>query len=102
MKALDDLRLKAQQMVEQVTGERSERTKRPTFAPPIHPLGEELVMLLYEVNWLSADELALARLWARFTSPRRGAVVCQGFELRAGQQHNGSTNWTEEYLDKVQ
>jgi hypothetical protein len=105
MKALNDLRIKAEKMVERVIDvgpfdQQVQRTKRPTFAPPIHPLGEELVTLLFEVNWLSADELAIARLWARFTSPRRGPVRCEGFELRAGQKHNGGKIWTGQYFDK--
>ena len=35
-----------------------------------------------------------------FTDPRRGPVRCPGFELRAGQKHNGKTIWTGQYFDK--
>jgi hypothetical protein len=99
--SLDDLRAKAEKMVQPSTGVEI-RQKRPTFAPPIHPLGEELVMLLYEVGWLSDDDLAIARLWSGFTSPRRGPLRCEGFQLIAGQKREKQKAiWTAQYFDKA-
>lgn len=94
---LDELKTKALETVIACTDH--QRTKRPTFAPPL-VIDGELLRLLYDLAWLSGDDLAVARLWARFTSPRRGAIRCDGFELRAGQKHTGGKIWEGQYFDK--
>ncbi len=99
MNALDDLRLKAQKMVER--DDSAERTKRPTFAPAIYPLGDELVQLLHKDEMLSPVGQPLARLWARFTSPCRGSVECDGFDLIAGTKHDKKRRmWRAHHFDK--
>jgi len=94
MDFLNELRTKAEQM-----GVHDDLTRRPSWAPRIL-VGEELLVLLYELSWLGENDLAVARLWSRFTDPRRGPVGCEGFELRAGETHNGKKIWTAQYFDK--
>jgi Family of unknown function (DUF6011) len=92
--ALDELKTKAETMVAD-----AKMTKRPTWAPRII-LGKDLLNLLFELEWLGGDDLAVARLWSVFTDPRRGEVQCEGFQLRAGEKHNGNKIWTAQYFDK--
>jgi hypothetical protein len=80
---LDALRERADHMVEGYTG-----TKRPTFAPAL-TLDGELVSILRQLGWLETADKDVARLWARYSDPRRGPVRCSGFELRAGQSRSG-------------
>ena len=61
-------------------------TKRPTWAPSL-VLGDELADVLREIGMLAADDKPVARLWARFTSPSRGPIRCEGVELCAGSKH---------------
>lgn len=93
---LDGLRTKAEYMAAVSDG----LTRRPTWAPRLL-LGDELLTLLYELDWLGGDDKAVARLWARFTDPRRGTVRCEGFELRAGETHTGRKIFTAQYFDKA-
>jgi hypothetical protein len=92
---LDGLRIKAEQMAVS-----DDLTRRPTWAPRLL-LSEELLTLLYELEWLGGDDKATGRLWARFTDPRRGMVRCEGFELRAGETHAGGKIFTAQYFDKA-
>lgn len=80
---LDALRLTADAMVAGYAGKR-----RPSWAPAL-VLEGELLSLLRSVNWIKEDGKPVARLWARFTDPRRGPVRCMGFELRAGEARSG-------------
>jgi len=92
---LDDLRAKSEAMVAS-----DDLSRRPTWAPRLL-LNEELLELLYDLEWIGGDEKAVIRLWARFTDPRRGEVCCQGFELRAGPEHSGKMIWEGQYFDKA-
>jgi hypothetical protein len=94
--ALDNLRVKAVEVAVH-----DGLTRRPTWAPTIL-VGEELLYLLFDLGWLYADDLAVARLWSRFTTPKRGAVHCDGFELRAGRDRKGEKIWEGQYFNKEQ
>lgn len=94
MDCLNELRAKAESLVS------DEPTRRPTWAPRLF-IAPELTMLLIEMGWLTGDENADARLWARFTDPRRGTVECEGFELRAGEEHSGKMIFYAQYFDKA-
>jgi Family of unknown function (DUF6011) len=98
MKALDVLREKATEIAA-MTANSGTRTRRPSFAPALL-LGDDLVKMLRELEWLGAEDKTVARLWSTFTTPRRGPVRCEGFRLRAGQEHNGKTMWWAQYFDK--
>jgi hypothetical protein len=82
---LDKLRLKAE--AETHVGKSA---RRPTWAPPL-VLSDELADLCRTLGWLTPEEPAVARLWARFFDPRRhnGCAVCTGFELHAGTERKG-------------
>lgn len=80
---LDALRLTADAMVAGYAGKR-----RPSWAPAL-VLEGELLSLLRAIRWLKDEGKPVARLWARFTDPRRGPVRCVGFELRAGEARSG-------------
>jgi hypothetical protein len=108
MNELDSLRAKAEEMA--VTGLRAKAeetavtndlSRRPTWAPRLKVGSEELLETLYELEWLGGDDLAVIRLWARFTTPKRGEVRCKGFELRSGEKHTGKTIWEAQYYDKA-
>jgi len=103
----DALRIQA----EIETADRS-TTKRPTWAPAV-VLDGELLDLCREVEYLSADDKPVARLWGVFADPKRqGAMIrttfskhplpgirCRGFEMRAGTAHNGD-RMTDAMMDK--
>ena len=109
MSELDGLRVKAEEMA--VTGLRAKAaetavttddlSRRPTWAPRLKVGSEELLETLYALEWLGGDDLAVIRLWARFTTPKRGKVSCEGFELRSGEKHSGKTIWEARYYDKA-
>lgn len=80
---LDLLRVGANDAVADYDG-----TRRPTWAPPL-ALAGELVTVLRSLGALSTPDKDVARLWARYTSPKRGDVQCIGFELRAGTSRSG-------------
>jgi hypothetical protein len=81
--ALDSLLNIASEAVADYTG-----TRRPTWAPAL-TLEGEIVTVLRELGWMKSDDKDVARLWARYTDPKRGPVRCVGFELRAGASHTG-------------
>ena len=56
-------------------------------------------MVLYDLEVLKGDDTAVARLWAIWTDPRRGKVVCEGFRLRAGQEDAGKEIFRAQYAD---
>lgn len=92
---LDGLKGKAEQMVV-----REGLTRRPTWAPPLVITGE-LLDLLFQLTDLTPEHKPIARLWARFTDPRRGPVLCEGFHLRVGQEHNGKEIFRAQYHNKA-
>jgi hypothetical protein len=95
--ALDAVRIRA----EVETAHRAQ-TKRPTWAPAV-ALDGELLELCRELEFLGPDDKPVARLWAVFADPKgRGRIIrtnysqhpldgvrCRGFEMRAGEAHDG-------------
>ena len=75
----------------------SERLQRPSWAPPL-VLEGELLETCRALDYLSADDKPIARLWATFATPKRSGrylrehisalplmgVSCRGFQLHAG------------------
>jgi hypothetical protein len=83
-----------------------ERQKRPTWAPALI-LDGELLELVRSFGdgpgwWLKPEDKPVFRLWAFFSDPRRGPVVCEGFELRAGQERKGSRVFMAMHADRAQ
>jgi Family of unknown function (DUF6011) len=96
--AFDRLRQRAESDVTSDT----ERTRRPTWAPPML-LGDELGELCYTTGLLSGDDVWIGRLWAMFATPKRSGsylrehastlplrgISCRGFQFYAGAERGG-------------
>jgi hypothetical protein len=95
--AFDRLRERAEVTANFEEEEGDERTRRPSWAPPLI-LGEELAEACLELGWLTMDDKWIGRLWAHFASPQRKqryfrkevsqhplrGIPCRGFQLFAG------------------
>jgi Family of unknown function (DUF6011)/Large polyvalent protein associated domain 29 len=76
----------------------AERSRRPTWAPPMI-LGEELGEACYTLGYLTDDDKWIGRLWATFATPKRSGrylrehisslplsgIECRGFQFHAGE-----------------
>src|SRR5262249_34719664 len=79
--------------------------RRPSWAPPLI-LGEELGNICYELGYLTDDDKWIARLWAKFATPKRSGrwlrehtsslplagLRCRGFQLHAGGARGAAGN----------
>src|SRR5262249_22820971 len=79
--------------------------RRPSWAPPLI-LGEELGNICYELGYLTDDDKWIARLWAKFATPKRSGrwlrehtsslplagLSCRGFQLHAGGARGSTGN----------
>jgi len=89
---------KLRQRAESDIGSDTERSRRPTWAPPLI-LGEELGELCYTLGYLTDDDKWIGRLWATFATPKRSGrylrehtsslplagTSCRGFQFHAGE-----------------
>jgi hypothetical protein len=94
--AFDRLRERAE-LTANLDEEGDERTRRPSWAPPLL-LGEELAVACVDLGYLTEDDKWIGRLWAHFASPERKTryfrqkvsqlplhgISCRGFQLFAG------------------
>jgi hypothetical protein len=76
----------------------AERSRRPTWAPPMI-LGGELGEACYTLGYLTDDDKWIGRLWATFATPKRSGrylrehvsslplpgIECRGFQFHAGE-----------------
>jgi hypothetical protein len=89
---------KLRQRAESDASSDAERSRRPTWAPPMI-LGEELGELCYTLGYLTDDDKWIGRLWATFATPKRSGrylrehvstlplkgISCRGFQFHAGE-----------------
>jgi hypothetical protein len=73
------------------------RTRRPSWAPPL-VLDDELAEVCIKLGYLAADDKAIGRLWTHYATPQRAGryardhfsthrlegIACRGFQLFAG------------------
>jgi hypothetical protein len=92
--AFEKLRLRAET---DVAGDQ-ERSRRPTWAPPMI-LGEELGEACYTLGLLTDDDKWIGRLWATFATPKQSGrylrehtstlplrgISCRGFQFHVGE-----------------
>ena len=92
--AFERLRLRAES---DLAGD-AERSRRPTWAPPMI-LGEELALACLGLGYLTEDDKWIGRLWATFASPKRSGqylrehvsslplsgIACRGFQFHVGE-----------------
>lgn len=92
------------QRVEAAVAIEAERSRRPSWAPPL-TLDGELLELCCALGYLRPDVAAIARLWAMYADPKGSGRVlrerlsavplfgieCRGFQLFAGSER-GSTS----------
>ena len=100
--AFEQLRQRAENDV--AADEDAERSRRPSWAPPLIIEGELLAVCI-ELGLLTADDKPIARLWAEFADPKKrgralrkwdnphgmSEITCRGFELHPGTER-GSTS----------
>jgi Family of unknown function (DUF6011) len=90
---------KLRQRAERDVTSNEERSRRPTWAPPMI-LGGELGEACYTLGYLTDDDKWIGRLWATFATPKRSgqylrehisSLPLPGIECRGFQFHPGET-----------
>jgi hypothetical protein len=91
----------------------ADRTRRPTWVPPLI-LGAELGELCYELGYLTDDDKWIGRLWAIFATPKRSGrylrehvsnlplagISCRGFLPRRRSPRAGASDFIRGPADR--
>ena len=96
---------KLRQRAEQDVASEEERSRRPSWAPPLIIDGE-LLEICRELGYLTPDDKPIVRLWAQFADPKRvgthlrntisdlplPGIACRGFQLHPGGERQNTSN----------
>lgn len=96
---------KLRQRAEMDVASEKERSRRPSWAPPLI-IEDELLEVCRELGYLTPDDKPIVRLWAQFADPKRvgthlretvsdlplHGIACRGFQLHPGGERQNTSN----------